>query len=1036
MSSSSTAQRDYFPQHIAASAALTHLSLVLFPSTYSDPFLASCLQHWLAQPAPGGSARWTTEQLVERTCEKLLSEEARETSEAGKVVAWVADGFERGEVERGEIGQEEEVKTRWARGKGKGKGKADAPSPSRKGSGGGGKVEDVALARNLALIRLHALFPLVPIVEIRVLLLSLEHTFLYQATEELLLRTGSSLSVRGRGGAAGNEVVDLAEVGRSVLAGLRSLFKRADAAAAEHKGKGKVSTVPAPHDPVFTPQDLFRSPSYTRILLSHFSTLFPSLPHALVRRAVEEEGGSYAAIRAKLEIEAAGKAARSASGRGIGKGKWWNAFGGLFAPPPLSSGVGGSGNREGPADDVQREKDARRIVRESRNRAAEREVEAYYASIERPRMRPRRVHGSERRLEGWVSEVPSPPAPEADEDDPLLSLTSARTVECQCCFADIHLSCSSPTAFSCDASPSSSAHSFCTDCLLTYTRTFITGGTPLPSVSLITIALPCFAAGSPGSPPCRGVLRSSTLRTALDRRTIKQFEARIAAANLEALVAGGSGGEGGLSAAPPKIHRCPFCPYAELAPAPSWGGPLSRAFVPAWGVLWPPDIASVVASALGAVALVVFATLVGVLVLLWPLPLPRLEKIYSDLYPSSTPAPPHPPAAAEADNHRDLPPAPVLPLPLNASLVLSPHHLPPLSLAYLRGITERVIRRKEGKRTVFRCRNLGERKKLGESGREGEEWLSSLEGAEGRMREWLGGDLEEEEGEIEVEAGEAGEGEVEERRRRKLVEIVWGKEAVEALDGQLSATQQGPEEEEEEKCGRLSCLLCSSALNPSAPSLHRCQSPSSLSTSSSSAPGSEAAERERAEESLRLAVERAMSEAVQRRCERCGAGVVKEGGCNKITCRCGAAYCWSCRSPISPSVGYRHFCQHFLPDRSFVLTSRLPLRVFMGAGVDDSFMYWYAAIQGCTECSRCSLWKEGDEKGRIREAAAAARRQWALDHPDWARKVDLQGVVVGPPAGLAEGHPLSAVILDSFERTVEYVVGILLCLAPLTTTRT
>ncbi|GAA5901660.1 hypothetical protein JCM6882_006034 [Rhodosporidiobolus microsporus] len=984
---------DHFPTSPAAQAALTHLSLVLFPAQYSAPFLASCLAHWLAQPAPAGAARWTEEALVERVCEKLLEEE--ETGRAGRAVGWLpAATAAGGAMAQGGIAEKEEVRRRWARAAGKGK-EREIPRPSAAGPGGG-KTEDVTLARNLALIRLHALFPLVPIVEIRVLLLSLEHTFLHQATEELLLRSeasSASSAARKNRDAVGVEVVDLAEVGRSVLSAFRSLFQPAASRRGDAQGKARAtSDGSAPLDPVLTPHDLFRPPSHNAALIAHFTTLFPAFSAQSVRRAVEEEGGSYPALRARFEVEAAERAARVARAGG-GRGKWWTGFG-LFSPQPLSSSASASGDASpssssAASGDVQRELAARRLLRDpGANVAAAKEVEAYYASLERP-SRPRRVRETEQGLEAASSPSTS-------------SSPEPTTIECQCCFTDVPLLPSS-SLLTCDAPSPSARHAFCPPCLRSYAHTFLSGGSPLPPLALSMLALPCFAAASTaGGEPCPAALRAATLRRALDRRTVRLFERRSAEANLEALVSGGEGDGGAPAGGGVRVHRCPFCPYGEIAPPSSSASspsdsPLARVFLPAWTTPWPPAAAILVATLLGLVALAVFALAVGVFALLCPVPVPRLEKVYAELYPALSPTP-----APAADDPPQ--PATLLPLPLSTSLLLSPHHLPALSLSFLRGIAARVVRRKEGKRTVFRCRNFGRRGGL----REREWWLERLEGVGERVGEWMEREEREEE-EGEGEGGATAE-EVEERRREKLVQLVWGGDDLTSSsssssggDGYDDDEEDEEEERETDRCGRLSCLLCSGALNPSAPSLHTCHS--SPLPSSFGAPNPAVNEKERAEESLRLAVEAAMSAAVARRCDRCGAGVVKEGGCNKVTCRCGAAYCWACREAVPPSVGYRHFCQHFLPDPS----------------------------QGCTECSSCSLWKEGDEKERVREAAAAARRKWVLDHPDWAKKVDVKDVVVrvGPPAALTEGHPLSEELLNSFEQAVERVVSFFLLIVPL-----
>ncbi|KAI9204892.1 uncharacterized protein BJ171DRAFT_91176 [Polychytrium aggregatum] len=51
-------------------------------------------------------------------------------------------------------------------------------------------------------------------------------------------------------------------------------------------------------------------------------------------------------------------------------------------------------------------------------------------------------------------------------------------------------------------------------------------------------------------------------------------------------------------------------------------------------------------------------------------------------------------------------------------------------------------------------------------------------------------------------------------------------------------------------------------------------------------------------------VEEQMSEALFRACPKCGKKIIKEDGCNKITCVCGQYMCYVCRKAIK---GYDHF---------------------------------------------------------------------------------------------------------------------------------
>jgi len=127
-----------------------------------------------------------------------------------------------------------------------------------------------------------------------------------------------------------------------------------------------------------------------------------------------------------------------------------------------------------------------------------------------------------------------------------------------------------------------------------------------------------------------------------------------------------------------------------------------------------------------------------------------------------------------------------------------------------------------------------------------------------------------------------------------------------------------------EKCGRSSCISCSKAWTD----IHICHESSLL--------------------ALRTQVELAMSLAIKRTCPRCNTSFVKSSGCNKLTCVCGYQMCYVCRKDIGNGEGYRHFCEHFRPNGG----------------------------RGCTECTKCDLYRCEDDEVVVKKAKEEAERQW------------------------------------------------------------
>lgn len=70
---------------------------------------------------------------------------------------------------------------------------------------------------------------------------------------------------------------------------------------------------------------------------------------------------------------------------------------------------------------------------------------------------------------------------------------------------------------------------------------------------------------------------------------------------------------------------------------------------------------------------------------------------------------------------------------------------------------------------------------------------------------------------------------------------------------------------------------------------------------------------DRLEKMARRTIEEAMTRAVVRKCWKCKKRFVKVGGCNTVSCVCGAKTCFACRGPVTDGLlnGLNHlWCFH------------------------------------------------------------------------------------------------------------------------------
>lgn len=72
-------------------------------------------------------------------------------------------------------------------------------------------------------------------------------------------------------------------------------------------------------------------------------------------------------------------------------------------------------------------------------------------------------------------------------------------------------------------------------------------------------------------------------------------------------------------------------------------------------------------------------------------------------------------------------------------------------------------------------------------------------------------------------------------------------------------------------------------------------------------------EYELSEDGIRLKIEEKITNGMLRKCPTCKKSIVKESGCNKMTCSCGTIFCYICDNKIQ---NYSHFCTILCIDRN------------------------------------------------------------------------------------------------------------------------
>ncbi|ORY88091.1 hypothetical protein BCR35DRAFT_31490 [Leucosporidium creatinivorum] len=136
---------------------------------------------------------------------------------------------------------------------------------------------DETLTRNIALVRLHSIFPSTPIPTLRQLLLSFPHSYLLQTIEHLLANPDLANPLPPPPSPKQNTALDF------LLAPFRSRSRTPSASSSETGDEGPPSL------PALLPSDLLRSTSYIPYLTSHLQRTFPSVPASVLKSFMADE---------------------------------------------------------------------------------------------------------------------------------------------------------------------------------------------------------------------------------------------------------------------------------------------------------------------------------------------------------------------------------------------------------------------------------------------------------------------------------------------------------------------------------------------------------------------------------------------------------------------------------------------------------------------------------------------------------------------------------------------------------------------------